>query len=86
MDEPTTFVTKAELEQMKKEQKRMTIQLEVLGGALHALTQEVAHLSERTERIEAKVDALDAKVDGLGRDVKDGFAALTSAILALGKK
>jgi hypothetical protein len=86
MDESAAFATKAELEQLKKEQKRMAIQLEVDSRALDALTQDVALLSERAERIEAKVDALDAKVDALDAKVDRGFAALTSVVLSMGRK
>ena len=97
MDEATTFATKAELEQVRKEQKRMAQRLEGIDAGLTDLTKEVAHLSERVadlsegaDRFEAKVDA---RFDKLEKIVADGIAesrashqALTSVILRMGKK
>jgi predicted nuclease with TOPRIM domain len=93
MDDATTFATKAELEQVKKEQNRMSLQLEMNTRQLASLTLEVAHLSERMERVETKVDALDVRFERLERVVADGIAesrashtALMSAIMGLRNK
>ncbi len=79
MDESTAFATKAELEQVKKEQTRMSIKLESHSPALVDLTRDLADLSERTERIVAKVDALEAKVDALEAKV-DALEAKVDAL------
>jgi hypothetical protein len=56
---------------------------------IHQLTLAVAELSEsldaRFEAVDRRFEAVDRRFDALEKTVKDGNAALMSAILALGR-
>jgi hypothetical protein len=83
MDESATFATKAELEQVKREQKRMAIKLEEMDATLAGLTSAVADLADKTDR---RFDELEARMverhTELTRLIEDRHRALISAVMA----
>ena len=102
MDEATTFATKAELEQVKEEQKRMANRLVGIDAALtsltNSLTKEVADLSEMTERrfdeLETRIaegnKELETRINAgnaeLARLIEDRHRTLISAVMAPRRK